>query len=337
MKTQLVGVSLLILTIAALAMVPFAGAQEGPSFTVDLTPYEGNPILCIEGAQAWEQDAWDTPSVIVDDEGQFHMFYIGHTADVGYAGYATSEDGLHWARYEGNPVFVPDETVAPADGILHNKVYLDGETWVMLFVPALEKMAFSEVVLRATAPDPTGPWSVDPEPVFTAGEVGTWDSGGIFVHRVLSTDDGYVMYYHPFASGIGMATSQDGIEWTRYDNPDTDVPPYVGVDPVFTNSDDTLAWDWWYVSGSMVRQSEDGWEMFYSGQRSRTHPPAVGYATSEDGIAWTRQGDAPVLGEEVGASPDSLLVIDDTYYLYYNYWIAPHGCVGVAIGTVTRE
>jgi predicted GH43/DUF377 family glycosyl hydrolase len=323
--------------IAALAIVPLAGAQEGPNVTVSLTPYEGNPILCTEGAQAWERDTWDTPSVIVDEAGLFHMFYVGHTGDVAYVGYATSEDGLIWNRYEGNPVFVPDETVAPAGGILHGKVYLDGDTWVMLFVPALQKYQFAGVILRATAPDPTGPWTVTPEPVLTAGSVLEWDSGGLFMHSFLPTDDGYALYYHPFRSGIGMATSPDGIAWTKYDDPTTTNTLYANSDPVFLDSEDSQAWDSWYISGSMVRRTEDGWEMLYGGTDSDIHPNSVGYATSEDGITWTRLGETPVLSSEGGFAPDSLVVVDDTYYLYYNYMVDTHGCVGLATGTITRE
>jgi hypothetical protein len=236
-------------------------------------------------------------------------------------------------------VFVPDETVAPAGGVSHMKAFLDGDTWVILFVPALQKNMFAETILRATAPSPTGPWTVDPEPMLAADKAPSWGYGGLYVHSILPTDNGYALYYSPANLGgnIGMATSSDGIHWTKYDDPATTDSSHATSDPVFEKSTDPDAWDRAYIAGSMVRRSENGWEVFYAGS-DYSYSFSVGYATSEDGITWTRYKDNPVLSQGgVSFAPDSLVVVDGAYYLYYNYPVGQTACIGVATGTVTRE
>jgi predicted GH43/DUF377 family glycosyl hydrolase len=331
----------LVASVLLAARVPLVSGQDQPKIAVSMTLYEKNPVLASEGAQAWESAGQWNPSVILDQD-VFHMFYLGCENDVCAVGYATSDDGLTWTRYENNPVFMPDEAVAPAGGVSHTKAYLDGDTWVILFVPALQKNSFAGVVLRATAPDPTGPWTVDPEPVLTASTILEWDNTGYFVHSVVPTDEGYALYYSPANAGgdIGLATSPDGIHWTKYDDPATTDSRHVVSDPVLTSSRNLANWDAMYIAGSIVHRSDSGWEMFYGGLHLFGQPYSIGYATSEDGIIWTPYEGNPVLQQEGTAydlAPDSLAVVDGTYYLYYNYTVDNIGSIGVATGTVTRE
>jgi len=51
---------------------------------------------------AYEGDKID-PMAVMNEDGVFKMWY-GGTAYGGCANYATSEDGVNWTRYEGNPV-----------------------------------------------------------------------------------------------------------------------------------------------------------------------------------------------------------------------------------------
>jgi hypothetical protein len=355
MNTRLARIAGFVVVIVVLAIVPFAGAQEGPTITVSLTPYEGNPILTVGEAGAWDSGGTDRANVIYHDN-VFHMFYAGYTADlqalVPAIGYATSEDGFHWTKYESNPVFLPDESIAPY-GVWNAFVILDGETWVMYFNPIIGPSSPSREILRATAPAPTGPWTVEPEAVLESSTARDWDYGCPEVDTVLRTDDGYVLYYTPAyilvspsygvaymstGGGIGRATSFDGIHWIKYDDPATTGPRFSLSDPVFLRNADYSTWDWNIVGGAVVRFSDDGWEMFYYGGNGGYW--RTGYATSEDGVAWTRSGDVPVvINEDGGGGPNSILVIDDTYYLYHSFITAGSPIIDVSIitGTITRE
>jgi hypothetical protein len=70
--------------------------------------------------------------------------------------------------------------------------------------------------------------------------------------------------------------------------------------------------------------------MFYGAAGTDPFVRSIGYATSPDGITWTRQGDAPVLTDPGGtADPDALVTLDGTDYLYYTI------DEGIAVATVT--
>ncbi|MCL4250561.1 MAG: hypothetical protein KJ065_20590, partial [Anaerolineae bacterium] len=262
MKCRLVfAASILLLALA----VPLA-AQEETDISVNLMPYEGNPILTIDEGADWERGGIWRPRVIAHD-GLLHMFYLGFLEyqAAGSVCYATSEDGVNWTKHADNPVFIPDETVAP-NGVQGFSVFHDGENWTLYFIPWREGYLFYNLAdhfLMATAPSPTGPWSIAEEPVLSTESALEWDYGGIWPLSLLHTADEYVLYFETitYPYNIGMATSPDGIAWTKYDDPATASGRYELTDPIFRQNTDTSAWDSGYVTNPVVRQTTDGWEM----------------------------------------------------------------------------
>jgi sucrose-6-phosphate hydrolase SacC (GH32 family) len=82
-------------------------------------------------------------------------------------------------------------------------------------------------------------------------------------------------------SQIGYATSLDGITWTKYNgNPVLDV----------TASD----WDSNRVGGEEVIKDGATYKMWYTGSNA-SNIGRIGYATSPDGITWTKYVSNPVL------------------------------------------
>ncbi len=153
---------------------------------------------------------------------------------------------------------------------------------------------------------------------------------------MVKTEDEYVFYYcSGLLDGIGRTTSPDGVSWTKYDDPATTGIGYRNSDPFMVRGE-TGAWDGSAIGPPLVRQRNGGWEMFYSGWPKDWTTAEVGYATSEDGIHWTRFDGNPVL-----AVPDeairlqSLVTLDDVYYVYYTVW--GEWTIRVATGTVTWE
>ena len=110
----------------------------------------------------------------------------------------------------------------------------------------------------------------------------------------------------------GMATSPDGINWTKYDDPNTTEVPYAKSDPVMQPSDS--GFDSIGIHCSVLK-TDTGWEMFYEGW-SRTGK--IGYATSEDGVHWSKYQDNPLF--DVLYTFPSAVKVGSTYYLYYHLY-----------------
>ena len=91
----------------------YTGQAKGKSWIGSATSDDGKtweragdqPVLSAE--QPWEKGAVMCPHVLYDEkEKLYRMWYSGgEQFEPNAIGYATSEDGLKWARHEKNPVF----------------------------------------------------------------------------------------------------------------------------------------------------------------------------------------------------------------------------------------
>lgn len=339
------------LVLAGLIMIvtgaPGVIGQEPPS--IEFTHYDNNPILT-----PGEEGAWDSPHILLadvlyDDE-MFYLFYLGGSAPEGWSvGYATSPDGLTWTRFEGNPILGPDATIAPF-GYGNLAVIKSGDQWMMFLGTHSPVMQDRQgVIFKATAATVEGPWTVQEDPILE-DERG-WDDSEKMVQSVVETEDGYQLFYLAMSRGadspkLGLATSPDGDVWTRYDNPDSRLPPFGQSDPVFGANEDT--WDNSFVGSVSVRPGENSLEMLYFAASRDGNHIGIGYATSADGIEWTRIGLEPVLtadasldiDEEWHTSLPAVVIVDGTYYLYYTVIEISEFTplmVNLAVGTITRE
>jgi len=109
---------------------------------------------------------------------------------------------------------------------------------------------------------------------------------------VLVDDGQLTMWYAAHGEdrvAIARATSFDGISWQRQG---------VVLDP-------REPWEKAAIMCPSVLRDHDGtYHMWYSGGE-RVEPDAIGYATSPDGIRWTRVTDVPVLTARPGSSWES--------------------------------
>ena len=313
--------------------------------------YDHNPILTPGEPGSWDDLKIALPYVVKQDSA-FYLFYLGINKK-GYPamGLAISNDGYSFTKFEGNPILAPDGKGPDAYGIGAGVVIWNDSLWVM-FYNASERAGWGpgESIGRATAKVLTGPWIKDDQPVLTAGRMGEWDSEYIFPGSIIKHDDGsYRMYYSAGADFsdskyqfIGMASSPDGINWKKYNDPTTVERPFTESDPVLkTGAKDE--WDNKQVWTPFVLKIQKGFEMYYSGVSSDkiSRIMSIGYATSNDGITWEKFRINPVFSidenlykaekvVEVSAECPMLVFQDSVCLMYYDYAII--GNVGGHIG-----
>lgn len=321
-------------------------------------PARCNPVLVPGQPGAWDGGVVFLPKV-VQREGVVYMFYTGTSGAVPEMGaqaigVAASSDGLIFSKFTRNPLLEATGTGFAAYSVSEGVPFVDGDTFILLYnARSSEGHGPGRFIGRATAPDPTGPWIHDLEPVLTVGPEGAWDCGFVSPNCVVTTGEGYALYYSggkSFTSGeprwLGMATSPDGINWTKYDEPQTMGPAFAESDPLLQlgpagSWDSLAAWE------ASIRQTKDGWEMFYEGigpvDTPIGHAVQIGYATSVDGIHWLKYENNPILGlgveplaESFGVEVPSVIANKCYHYLYYGYGLHI-GVIGVALGTVSEE
>ena len=279
---------------------------------------------------------WDSrytdPGAVVYANGAFHILrngFKGWPASV-QIGYVTSTDGLTWTEPSADPVLHTDDVPYAGVAALASSVLVEPDgTWVLYFY-TWETSGSNPPsrIGRATAPEPSGPWTVDPEPVLVPGRAGAWDSQQVLAPDVFHAADGsYVMYFSGVSGSgrqaIGRATSPDGVVWTKYDDPATTDAPGAESDPVFTRSANG-EWDAGWVHQPRVFQIEDGtWVMVYRGVAGgNPSDMALGYATSADGLTWVRAAANPILKATDVPSAQyfwftNALYHDGTLYLFW--------------------
>ena len=103
----------------------------------------------------------------------------------------------------------------------------------------------------------------------------------------------FVMYYDGTTGSyenIGVAVSNDGINWQGYNG---------GALPVLAHG--ASGWDDGYATFSTVLNIGGSYYMWYSGGRYNVGSnEGIGYATSSDGLAWTRYGSNPIMHKNDG-------------------------------------
>jgi len=205
-------------------------------------------------------------------------------AQISPAAYA--DNGGPWAEYPGNPILAPtpggwdsDQTIAP-------RVIFDGMIFRMWYVGS---QGGATGIGYANSTDGLT-WRKYPGPVLLPGSNGSWDSGQVGLGSVLWNGTRFLMWYRgsglvAFPHGaIGLATSPDGITWTKY--PDNPVLKPTEIDQK-------------YIASPFTIRMENTYNMWYTG-KSKTDPDAIQitrilYAWSFDGVKWYKWTH-PVLG-----------------------------------------
>ena len=200
---------------------------------VSWSRYSGNPVLKVGAPGQWDSGSVNEAAVIRDG-AQYKMWYSGAlyfgngSIQKYQIGYATSSDGINWARYSGNPVLTTDGPVAWDDKwVWRPTVISTSSGYVMYF----RGVSFGSPAAKAGVATSTDGmhWTKTTVLTMPPGASG-WDAysrsiGSLNLGNVMKTGNTYVMAYSSIKtktsqSEIGAASSTDGINWAPYsDNP----------------------------------------------------------------------------------------------------------------------
>jgi len=230
-------------------------------------------------------------AVVRDADGTYHLYttWFGALPGDEVVTHSTSPDAAEWtvgadAIYEDLGLDLHNPGAVPAEALLVD------DAWALYGWGASSDARRADASWRATAPAPEGPWTASPGLVLEPGAVGAWDGGAAVLNSVVATEDGYLLWYEgypeqPGPESIGLATSSDGLAFTK----DTDpvIPAGAcGTSPAAKTFQPS------------VLATADGFLMVFGGQEEPDMPTRVFAATSPDGRAWTCAGDGPLAGLE---------------------------------------
>lgn len=187
------------------------------------------PVLVRGPRGSYDENMITAPYVLYDGQ-RFWMWYgaVDFRADWSI-NLATSEDGLQWTKHEHNPLLTETHDQRwDAVYLTEPAVLYDGQQFRMWYNGA---SATTETLLGyATSPDGVT-WTryAEDQPVLTTGLDGAWDDFAVARASVLYDGEQFRMWYEGHDGRtwrIGMATSENGIEWDKSpDNPIVDLGP----------------------------------------------------------------------------------------------------------------
>jgi hypothetical protein len=249
------------------------------------TKYGSNPVLEKGAAGQWDDFGVQYPTLIKLGSSSYYMAYSGVNSDWSEwgIGIATSSDGLTWGKYVSNPVLTADDFTLGGNEILSfPSVIKDGSKIYMLLGGTYDTNYYE---IFGAESDDGYVWTAlnGGDPVIdlssTRYHYSTIDNvEGPMLYKIGESEYAALYHWnHNIVQGrhyIGLATSSDMVNWTKYFENPILVPG------------DTGEWDCYRVEVAFIPKEDMGTEtlrMWYCGAPTLDgeDESAIGYATSD--------------------------------------------------------
>ena len=214
-----------------------------------------------------------------------------------------------WFDNATNPILRRQNTKYDTRGVGYPIVLSDGAEYKMWYAniqSAADTNGAVTSIGLATSKDGNTWTHYSQEPVLKPTP-GAWDGAAIGPGTVLKDEGIYKLYYYGYGQSsvryqVGLATSQDGVHWTKHG------------DPVLAGAS-----GWEYSIGVMgvVKVSGLYYMYYHAGP-----PQAIGVATSQDGVNWTRYAGNPIITpteswESSGVACGSVIYANGLFEMVY--------------------
>jgi len=171
--------------------------------------YDHNPILK-PSRFGLDQKYLATPYSISPSPRSYDMWYSGEDSanqkisPTSRLLYATSLDGVDWAKWPGGAVLSPsaDPNAWDSGSVYSPSVIYDGSNFELWYTGMNESYIMPQIGF-ATSPDGAN-WTRSPiNPVLGPGGSGSWDSAGVEQPNVILYGNSYLLYYDGFSTAAG--------------------------------------------------------------------------------------------------------------------------------------
>jgi predicted GH43/DUF377 family glycosyl hydrolase len=206
---------------AASKYVLYAESNDGIAWN---KPF-AHPILYPGNYGTW--DSWAVhPGAVFNDDGVYKMYYCGYADQYSqwHIGLATSTDGINWEKY-AQPILygtsgweyqIGATSIIKKDGIYY--LYYSGRD-----------LPYYKIGV-ATSIDGINFTKFQGNPILANEEY--WEANGVAHASIIEQNGSLKMaYMNSNASGFGIATSSDGLNWTK-----------ANYNPFFTNQNTSNNW-----------------------------------------------------------------------------------------------
>lgn len=263
-------------------------------FPPELTKFEtysNNPVFTAHGPGNWDQ-AIRERGWILNEEGVYHMWYTGYglpDSSPKKLGYATSQDGITWARYPQNPIYsdhwIEDMMVVRAGATYYMFAEgLNDEAQLLTSTDRVHWTRQGKLTIHSHDGAPLSP-----------GPYGT--PTGYY------EKDAWYLFYERNDEAVWLATSRDLKTWTN-----------VQDEPVLTPGPDT--YDREMIALNQIVKHDGYYYAYYHGLKADAEPQewTTNIAASSDLLHWKKYDGNPILGEN--KSSGILVMNGDEFRMY---------------------
>ncbi len=300
--------------------------------------YDDGCVISISATNNWDDAQVYTPFVFKEGS-TYKMYYGGNDGSKVSVGLATSTNGYSWTRNSGNNCSsTGDGCVLPYGGAsswninasYFPSVIKDGGTYKMWFGGS---DGTNVRIGYATSTDGAN-WTLyngnncsgtsGNGCIFNIGTSGNWDAKFVTAPSVIKDGSTYKMWYSGRDASnvdrIGYATSSDGITWTRNSGNNCS----TSGDGCIVGLGGANTWYATLVSGPRVIKDGALYHMVFNGIKTGDDHYRLGYATSTDGVTWTKYDNTSSAACGYSESYDEGCILDygsanswDDRYLVY--------------------
>jgi beta-1,2-mannobiose phosphorylase / 1,2-beta-oligomannan phosphorylase len=269
--------------------------EEFPGEMVAFVPYGENPVFKATGIDTWDKMIRERGYILFED-GVFKLWYTGYNGPESvtkYLGYATSDDGINWKRYPGNPIFnkkwTEDMFVIKNEGKYY--MYAEGKNDVAHLLTSNDGIKWQEEgdlkILKVNGDTIPGPYGT-PNVVIDNGK--------------------WYLFYECNDLGVWLATSNDHKNWKN-----------IQDEPVLKKGPEK--YDARMIASNQVVKYKNRYYIYYHGlpERVKGNPSSPegwtsNVAMSTDLIHWIKYPMNPIVA---GDHSSPVLVFDGKKYRLY--------------------